>query len=139
MKLSNLFENTIDVSDTTYNEFMEIIIDVKNQFVFIEHDILYLISDLPQISREQFTQLLKASFEPYSSAALIGDTENVRQLNPKWLLFNDPGGEIRGRVYANKHNAGKGFKQVTTLTWKEFVAKMKTYYGHPSYDDDFSE
>ena len=75
----------------------------------------YIISDIPAVSKDQYRKLFDLSFES-------GTIDNNVIMEPYNYL--DKGIHF---IQAN----------VKTLTWKEFVAKMKTNY--PYREDDFSE
>ena len=76
----------------------------------------YIISDIPAISEDRYRELFNVSFESRS----VDNNVTMEPYNylDKHLRF----------IQAN----------VETLTWKEFITRMKTNYPY-SGDDDFDE
>ena len=119
MKLRNLFE--VEVTPAVFEKYLVVFVDdpsVRGS-ANTPGGFLYIISDIPPISPEQYNKLFRVSFE---EGGLSSSVFVARFDLKDW--------------YSDGNNAAAN---VTTYVypWKEFVAHMKEKY--PYDGDDFDE
>ena len=117
MKLHDLFENNLTSTDIRD-------IAQKNLVMISNIGRVYIISDVPAISKDQFNKLKDLSFKyryedaRYAVHRLVDKDWN----NKQWKMWEDT---LRN-------------SKIEELKWKDYVAKTK-WTGRDADDDDFSE
>jgi len=90
---------------------------------------IYIISDIPRLSKEQFDELYKTSFTGAKPRHFL----TIEQLD-----VNKPRKDSGGVGYPIRYLSDY------TMKWKEFVKHMQTFFNpdyddNPEYEDDFDE
>ena len=94
----------------------------------VSNDVIYIISDVPQLSKRQFSKLRNVSLRHESEVGHRGSAISMYQINP---TESPHGRKLHFKDYP-------GQKEVIKLPWKQFVTKMIKDYPYES-EDDFDE
>ena len=116
MKLRTLIEN----KNYTTQDHLVLEVNVDAAVFPGEWVDLYIISDVPKLSKQQYDELYKVSFAGEQPRHFL----TIEQLD-----INKP----------RKRSGGIGYEleylDDYTMPWKEFVKRMQTFF-HPDYDDN---
>ena len=130
MKLRNLFEDKITPDDIREAAKKHLIVEVTLEGSVretVDYADVYIITDIPPISKQQFRKLKDTSFEPRSLA------EYIILLPVHLPQYGDVWYEWLQRIYSTGVNNNLG-----AMKWKQFVSYMKTSFPNEE-DDDFDE
>ena len=125
MKLSNLIEanmfTPVPIASLRLYGQKHLIVEVDYEFMTL----VYVITDVPKISTEQYSQLYRTSFESGSISTNI-------EISPVHLSKTMD--EDHWYDWLEAGNAGPA--KIEKMKWKEFVAHMKSTFPLDDYDED---
>jgi len=120
VKLRNLIENELTQADVRQAAEKNLVAILYSMYDWPD---VYIITDVPKISREQFDKLNGLSLGSRSEFLGMFNDEGIRM--PSWFKRKFEDGSIKIK---------------RALTWKQLVAHVKTVpLQDDEYEDDFDE
>ena len=120
MKLRALMEELTTDAVRPYGQ-KHLVLEVSYEFMTE----IYIITDVPKISMEQYSQLYRTSFE-------TGSITNEIEISPVHLSST-----MDEDHWYDWLEAGHGGpEKIEKMKWKEFVAHMKTTFPLGGYEED---